>query len=201
MGSTTPASANCTNRRMSLRAWLTAVAAALLASACSSAQDGTGIQLDALNARGTASGVQIQAHQEIRLSREAREALRHGVPLRIRIDLTLSARAPETAGGSDSHSFSYEIRYLPMSDHYQLTGPDAEATSRTYPRLRHVLAALQNIDLQFTGLGREPGLYEIRMRSRLDRSAMPGPMQIPMLLSSDWDLDSGWVEQEFSVGS
>jgi len=168
--------------------------------ACAPADDRFGIHLDSLEARSTAAGVSVRARQEINLSHEAREALRHGVPLRFRIDLALRSNHPGGQSGSENQSFDYEIRYLPLSDHYQLSALDTASTPRTYPRLRHVLAALRDIELQFSGTGGEAGPYLVRMRSQLDRSAMPGPMQIPMLLSADWDLDSGWVEQEFTIG-
>lgn len=168
------------------------------AVACAPAKSEFGIRLSELRAERTAGGLEIHARQDVQLSGEARTALRHGVPLRLRIDLTVSG--PGRWSAAEGDSFAYEIRYLPLSDHYQLSGPTAEGPARTFPRLRHVLAALEDVDLQLSGIVTQPGAIKVRMRSRLDRSGMPGPMQLPVLLSPHWAHDSGWISREFEVG-
>lgn len=169
----------------------------LLSSACSQTQQEFGIQLTDLRASGTSKNLSIRASQEVRLSQEAREALVNGVPLRLKVELAVqnSGRGSELS----LNSLTYEIRYLPLSDHYQLTGPVAGAAPRTFPRLRHVLAELKGIEWRLGDMNNEPGGYKLRMRSHLDRSGMPGPMQLPMLFSADWVHDSGWVSHEFQV--
>lgn len=169
----------------------------MCAAACTPADPDFGIRLEDLRARHSAAGLEIRAHHEVRLSGEARAALQHGVPLRLRIDLALGGRGPWSR--ADGGTFHYEIRYLPLSDLYQLSGPSADGPARTYPRLRHVLAALENVELRLSGIGDAPGRVEVRMRSRLDRGGMPGPMQLPMLLSPQWNHDSGWVSGELDV--
>lgn len=171
-------------------AWVTA--------GCAPTGGSFGIHIDTLEARTAHTGVDVRAHQEISLSREAREALRHGVPLRIRVDLTM--RADGQWRPAEENTFIYEIRYLPLSDHYQLTGPRSDSGVTTYPRLRHVLAELGDVELNLPIANATPGEYEVRMRSRLDRSAMPAPMQLPTLLSPNWNHDSGWVTSAVEVG-
>lgn len=177
------------------------MAAALLAAlvaGCTATGEDFGIQVDWLQARATANGVEVRAHQEIRLSPEAREALRHGVSLRLRTDVIVRGKGEWAA--TEERTFSYEIRYLPLSDHYQLAIPGDDPGTRTYPRLRHVLAELGDVNLKFSGAGTVPGRYEIRMRTRLDRSGLPGPMQLPAFLSPNWKHDSGWVSGNLEPG-
>lgn len=177
---------------------LCAFALCVCAAACAPAERDFGIQLTELRGERSATGLEIRARHEVALSGEARTALRHGVPLRLRIDLALSG--PGRRSGVDGASFIYEIRYLPLSDRYQLSGPTAGDPARTYPRLRHVLSALEEVELKLGGVTEMSGEVEVRLRSRLDRSGMPGPMQLPMLLSPQWKHDSGWVSGKPGVG-
>lgn len=174
----------------------------MFTSACAPAGNDFGIRLEAPQSRVTPLGVQVRARQEIRLSREAREALRHGVPLRLAMDLKIRGEGEWRPLGENT--FIYEIRYLPLSDHYQLSGPagvaDADAATRTFPRLRHVLAELGDVELSLPHAEPGPGRYEVRLRTRLDRKGMPAPMQLPALLSPNWDHDSGWVSSALEIG-
>lgn len=181
-----------------LRRILAALSIAWLAAGCTPSGEDFGIRVDSLDARATATGVDVHARQVIRLSAEAREALRHGVPLRLRIDVTM--RKSGVWADSGEGTFTYEIRYLPLSDHYQLSGPGADSQARTFPRLRHVLSALSDVQVSLGQPVARAGPYEIRVRSRLDRSGMPGPMQLPALLSPSWNHDSGWVSSELALG-
>lgn len=181
-----------------LRRSLAALLIAWLTAGCTPSTEDFGIRVDSLDARATANGVDVRAHQEIRLSAEAREALRHGVPLRLRIDVSVRERGEWAV--SEEGTFTYEIRYLPLSDHYQLEGPETDAQARTFPRLRHVLSTLGDVQLSLAQPITHAGSYEIRMRSRLDRSGMPGPLQLPALLSPGWNHDSGWVSSEMELG-
>jgi len=167
------------------------------AGGCTSSDQDFGIRLEQLEAKQTPTGVSVRARQEIRLSAEARRALQHGVPLRIRIDLSLNGGFG--LAGGDKDSFIYEIRYLPLSDHYQLTRPGSEDPAKTFPRLRHVLATLGNIDLNISGIQAGTNGTRVRLRSRLDHSGMPGPMQLPVYLSPEWKHDSGWVAAEVAA--
>lgn len=167
-----------------------------LITACAPANEDFGIQLQDLSAERNAGGLAVRARQEIELSDEAVRALRHGVPLHLRVDL--ATRDPGSWSELEERSLHYDIRYLPLSDHYQLSGPGPGGPARTYPRLRHVLAELRDIEVRLaTAPG--AGAVVVRIRSRLDRNRLPGPMQLPALLSSLWAHDSGWVSREIEL--
>ncbi len=170
---------------------------ALAPTACAPADPDFGIQLQDINLRQAENGLSVTARQRLDLSREARAALRAGVPLRFRIDVSL-----RLAGGmraSASESFVYELSYLPLSRRYQLKGPDESRPATSYPRLRHALAAMTTIELPVTEFKAQAATVTLRLRSRLDRAAMPGPMQLPVWLSPDWNHDSGWQAREFEL--
>lgn len=169
----------------------------LLVSTVSCAPRGNdfGIRLDDVRVERSAAGLDIHARQDIELSGDALGALQHGVALQFRIDLSL--RSAGSWSDFDRRSLSYEIRYLPLSDHYRLLRSDG--LSRTFPRLRHVMAELGDLELHVGSDALPAGKIEVRLRSRLDRSRLPGPMQLPALLSPQWALDSGWVSGSFDL--
>lgn len=176
-------------------------------AACAPAERDFGFAVEDLQAAAGEGGIVVHASHRADLSAEARRALEHGVPLRVRVDVTL--RRQGHWADLAERTVHYEIRYLPLSDLYQLSGPfdaggeapgNGQVPMRTFPRLRHVLASLASIDLTLGGFNFEPGRYELSMRSRLDRRAMPGPMQLPVLLSPQWRHDSGWYSSEVELG-
>lgn len=156
-------------------------------AACADPGAGGRFELERITAAWSNGRVDATIDQRLALSEEAREALIHGVPLTVELELLLrDAQNKTRVGGENS---SYEIRYLPLSDHYQLSGPEG---IRTYPRLRHVLADLSDLSLSFDTGALPRGEYELLARTRLDQRKMPPPMRLPVLLSSKWRHDSSW---------
>ena len=162
---------------------------AVTLSACSDpAADGRFV-LSRVEATWTNDWMNVTCEQQLSLSNEARNALTHGVPLTVQLELLLRNSGSQTRAGNET--YSYEIRYLPMSDHYQLSLSGAD-TVRTFPRLRHVLAELSNLNVSFETGVLPAGDYELLARTRLDQQRMPPPMRLPVLLSSKWRHDSSW---------
>jgi hypothetical protein len=140
----------------------------------------------------------VRLVQKISLSSEAREALVHGVPLRIKV----SANLRSSGGRSDESKATrhFEIRYMPLSDHYQLSS-DETGTVNTYPRLRHALAALSEVEMSLSVAGFEAGAYELRARSVLEKQHLPAPMRLPAWFAPNWHHDSGWVSWPVQIES
>ncbi len=137
-------------------------------------------------------------NQKLELSSEAREALQHGVPLTFKIELILRNTANQTRIRENAET--YEIRYLPLSRHYQLTLPGGE-DFKTFPRLRHLLAELA--DQRFTlRVGVLPsGDYELMTRSSIDRRKIPVSMRLPTLFRTEWVHDSHWSSWPLEISS
>ena len=162
---------------------------ALTIVACSDpAADGR-FELKRVEAKWTNGWMNVACEQQLSLSNEARNALVHGVPLTVQLELLLRNSGSQTRVGNET--YNYEIRYLPLSDHYQLSLLDG-ATIRTFPRLRHVLAELSSLNVSFETGVLPAGDYELLARTRLDQQRMPPPMRLPVLLSSKWRHDSSW---------
>ncbi|MFC1689591.1 DUF4390 domain-containing protein [Pseudomonadota bacterium] len=156
---------------------------------CSDPEAGARFKLTRIDASWSNGSLIINCEQSLALSNEAREALIHGVPLTINTELTLRDTASRIRVADVVNH--YEIRYLPLSNHYQLSDGDSRNV-RTFPRLRHVMAELSKIRISITTGVLPAGNYEILARTRLDQEAMPPPMRLPVLLSAKWQHDSSW---------
>lgn len=138
----------------------------------------------------------LRFQQELSLSQQAREALRHGVSLTIRLDMEL--RHGQRSMVIEPATRLFQIRYLSLSERYQLleTGTDK---LQTFPRLRHALAAIGDVNIQLRTARLVAGRYELRARIRVDKGRLPAPMQLPTWLSSEWQHDSEWSVWPFEI--
>jgi hypothetical protein len=167
-------------------------------AACSDpAADGR-FELNQVEAKWANGRMDVTFKQQLSLSNEARNALVHGVPLTIQLELLLRDVVSRTRLGDKTSS--YEIRYLPMSDHYQLSHSGTTRV-KTFPRLRHVLAELSSLSVSFETGVLPAGDYELLARTSLDQQEMPPPMRIPVLLSSKWRHDSSWSSWPLEIES
>ena len=162
-------------------------------------QDAAGrFEISRLEAHWTSGRVEIICDQRLELSTEAREALRHGVPLTIEVELILRDLASRTRVGGMTRR--YELRYLPLSEHYQVSGIGPNGLA-TFPRLRHALAELSRQDLVVETGALPAGKYEVLARNRLDRRHMPPPMRLPTLFDPSWKHDSEWTTWPLTIRS
>ncbi len=159
----------------------------LMLAGCSAPADSDRFELGRADATWSNGKLDVRLEQRLALSNEARDALIHGVPLTIELELRLRNAGSTTRVSTETRSF--EISYLPLSNHYQLA--DA-ATVRTFPRLRHVLAQLSRLEVSLETGVLPAGEYELLARTRLDQERMPPPMRLPVLLSGEWKHDSSW---------
>lgn len=172
--------------------------AVLLTSGCGLVGGPT--RFEAYEVEVAARGPRVQATvgHKLQLSRAARRALHNGVPLVLRLNLELQG-ANEVAPAATRQE-TFEIRYLPMSERYELLSPE-RGERRTYPRLRHVLHRLSRIDVAFDDLVLPDGPYEARTRLRLDRASLPAPMQLPSVVYRTWRHDSEWSRWPFRISA
>jgi hypothetical protein len=159
-------------------------------AACNGPETGGLFELRRVDAAWDNGHVTVAYEQRLQLSSEARNALVHGVPLTIEVEVIMRDTSNQNRVGSNT-AF-YEIRYLPLSEFYQVSGLQDDEV-RTFPRLRHALAELATLELSFDTGALPAGQYELLARSRLDKSRMPPPMRLPALFSGQWEHDSAWT--------
>ena len=109
--------------------------------------------------------------------------------LTISLDMELRNDTNMIAAKRDSRRFS--LRYLSLSERYQVTEEET-GELQVFPRLRHLLAAFDNLNVQLPTGPLPAGDYHLRTRIRLDERRLPAPMQLPAWLSSQWQHDSEW---------
>ena len=165
-------------------------------SACSRQPQGGSFEISTIDARWANGRIDVRLNQSLQLSQEARRALQHGVPLTLEVELVL--RDARTQTRVQKHNSLYEIRYLPLSERYQLIGPEEQDT-RTFPRLRHALSDLGRLNMNFKTGVLPSGEYELLARSFLDKRKMPPPMRLPVMFSQKWDHESDWTSWPLEV--
>lgn len=119
------------------------------------------------------------------------DALDHGVPLVLRLDV--GASAP----GTRLHTVRrIELRYLPLAGRYAWTDLDV-GTTRLFARRALLLAALDRIRLPLDATWRDlPAGSRCRVSLALDVDALPAPLRVPALFSPQWRLataDHRWI--------
>ncbi|MGH8034648.1 MAG: DUF4390 domain-containing protein, partial [Lysobacterales bacterium] len=170
---------------------------ALLAG-CSPAESNFGFSVTRVECRFSGESLHVAVQQQLILSNEAKEALIHGVPLVFQTRVMVRARRSHEELQQDNRVF--EIRYLPLSERYQLSAsPPLEV--HTFPRLRHALGELTTVEFTFANLQMPPADMELRVRSQLDKRQTPPPMRLPVWFSAQWNHDSGWTSWPLGTGS
>jgi hypothetical protein len=175
---------------------LALLAAGLLLGGCADPAAGGRFNIRYLEASWDNGRMLLDCEQQLQLSAEARTALQHGVPLTVELTVILRDTGSQTRVHEETRQ--YEIRYLPLSEHYRLSDPARDAV-QTFPRLRHALAELSRLQLSMD-IGPLPaGDYELLVRSRLDHSRMPPPMRLPALFDPAWNHASDWMSWPLTV--
>jgi hypothetical protein len=175
---------------------LAGVLALGLCGACSAPSEPARFRIENVTASWSNGAIDVRIEQQLELGEEARDALRHSVPLTISLELVL--RGAESRSRLHRFLRHYEIRYLPLSQRWQLRDGD-DGPTRSFPRLRHVLAELSRLDLELKTGVLPGGEYELLARSYLDQERMPPPMRLPALFSERWDHASGWTAWPLDV--
>jgi hypothetical protein len=181
-------------RRAVFLFWL-AIAPLALAG-CSRPAEGGLFVIDRVETHWANGRLEGNCKLGLRLSPAARDALQHGVPLTVELELILRNTSDQTRVGTETGR--YEIRYLPLSEHYQVSGL-GEGHAGTFPRLRHALAELSDLDFSIDTGALPAGEYELLARGRLDHASMPPPMRLPALFDPGWKHASQWSSWPLTI--
>jgi hypothetical protein len=157
-----------------------------------------GFSIDDVRVRAAFQSLQVNVRQALELSEQAREALEHGVTLSVNLELELRSDANLIVAQRDT--LRYQLRYLPLNQRYQLTD-ERSGELRIFSRLRHLSAALGDLDVRLDTGPLPSGGYELRTRLRLDESRLPAPMRLPTWFSAQWQHDSEWSTWPFEISA
>ena len=182
---------------MRLYASLLSLAILLLAACEKQAAPVYGFSIERVSVTPAYQSLVIAIQQDLQISDEARRALEHGVVLTIRMELELHNDNRLMVVRAEERLF--QLRYLPLSERYQLSAGDEE--TRVFSRLRHLLAAMDSQSIRLSTGPLLPGNYELRARVSLDKARLPTPMQMPAWFSSEWRHDSEWSVWPFEISA
>ncbi|RMD71282.1 MAG: DUF4390 domain-containing protein [Gammaproteobacteria bacterium] len=129
------------------------------------------------------------------LSDEALEALHHGIPLTLTLEIEIFRPRPflwdEKVAAVE---LSFRLSYHPLGKQYEVENLHT-GVKRSFPSLEEALRALGRVrhfpmlDKRLLEVGRR---YKARLRARLDLDALPIPLRLMAYLSPAWHLKSDW---------
>lgn len=119
-------------------------------------------------------------------SSEMLDALDHGIPLTLRLELTRERRGLFGWEAQQREQHRLELRYFPLSRNYQLRDLD-RATMRSYGVRAAALAAFSRMELPLSAASiRAVAPERQRLRIVLDSDALPGALRLPALVDAAW---------------
>lgn len=132
-------------------------------------------------------GAELELALEARLSGPMQDALEHGIPLTLVVDVR---------GADGLHARPrVELRYFPLSRRYQLIGSGRD-DERGFATRGYLLAALGSLRLQLPpAFARLDADAPLRVAVALDPAALPGALRLPALFEPAWHLaatESTW---------
>jgi len=142
--------------------------------------------LDVRSATLLASGgpAQLQLGLDCRLSGPMQDALDHGIPITLRIDLR-AGRWPHVLA---SATRSIELRYFPLTRRYQLRENGSDDV-RSFATPAYLIAALGSLRVNLpVGFATLPGSTPLEVSARIDPAALPGALRLPALFEPAWRL-------------
>lgn len=137
----------------------------------------------------------VNVEQEFNLNNTVTEALVNGVPITLETEFSVYTESWYSSTTILELNQRYRVNYHALSQQFILTNLNTEKQS-SYSSLHKVLLSLQQIkDLPLVDkslLPQDEELY-IRVRNRLDISALPLPLRATAYFSSSWRLKSDWA--------
>lgn len=140
-------------------------------------------------------GLEFIAGVDLEPSPAMLEALDRGVAVTFLVALRTYSGPVWLPGLDQRRRHRFEISYLPLSRHFQLTDFHND-TRESFPRLGMLIDVLRTPRRWSIPL--EPGeeVERVRARIELDRTRLPSPMRLPTWFEPQWQLGSGWQQFE-----
>jgi len=145
---------------------------------------------------GVVTGIDFQP------SHKVLDALHHGVPIAIVVATRVHPVHGILATSDQTRNHRYEIRYLPLIEHYRLTELKT-MTSVSYPRLRLLINALAQTRFLDTHLDRADITdrpWHVQVRVDVDRERLPAPMQLSVWSDGAWQSGADWINWRIGHG-
>ena len=137
------------------------------------------VRLDVL-----AGYAQIDLDLDCRLSGPMQDALEHGIPITLQIDVR-AGRWPNRLAQAAPR---IELRYFPLSRRYQLREVGS-GEMRSFVTSAHLLDALGSLRLTLPpAFATLPPMTSLHVTAAIDPAALPGALRLPALFEPAWRL-------------
>ena len=129
-----------------------------------------------------ADGTQLDLDIDCQLNGPMSDALEHGIPLTLGIEVEAAGRA------APPQRLAFELRYFPLTRRYQLREADGGAV-RSFSAYGSLFDALGAVRMPLPdAFAKLPAGTRVRVRVGLDHGALPGPLRLPAILEPAWRL-------------
>ncbi len=140
----------------------------------------------------------LDAYVEYRLSATLHEALHNGVPLEVLTDVIVYRKRrfiwdPVVT----ARHLRHRLEYLVLDKRYRLSMPGTSERRLRFDTLEAALdemGRIRALPLQLQTATVAPHSHHVRLRSRLDIRALPGPLKLVAYLQDRWQLLSPWKQ-------
>jgi hypothetical protein len=144
----------------------------------------------AVAANGAAARLELGLDCE--LSGPMQDALDHGIPITLRIDVR-AGRWPRTLAAATQR---IELRYFPLSRRYQLRESEPNDV-RSFATPAYLIAALGSLRVGLpSAFANLPATTPLQVSVAIDPAALPGALRLPALFEPAWRLaakDYAWI--------
>lgn len=151
-----------------------------------------GIETNRAEIRAGEDGYQLTADFSINLSYEVQHALSLGVPLYFVSEFSLTRSRwywlDEQVFQSEQ---SFKLSYNVLTRQYRISRGSLFQNFATLDEMLRMLARQNSAYIPRLAMKKD-GSYVAAAKLRLDTGQLPNLMQVNVLTSKDWDLDSGW---------
>lgn len=164
----------------------------LLACFFSAAAFADGIDVNRAEMRHSEDGYQLTADFDVNFNYPVQQALSLGVPLYFVGEFSLTRSRWYWL---DEHVFqseqSLKLSYNVLTRQYRISRGSLFQNFSSLEEMMRILARQSSNYLPLDAMKKD-GNYVAAVRLRLDTKQLPKLMQVNVLTSKDWDLDSGW---------
>lgn len=136
----------------------------------------------------------LNAFIDFDLSSDAREALRSGLSIDIRVEVEIIHPRRFWLDSTESLTQRYRLEYHALTERYVVVNLNSgdETTYRTLYAALTFIGRIEDLPLIDATL-LEPGRgYEVRLRAVLDTDQLPGPLRLLAFWRRDWSIASDW---------
>ncbi len=131
-----------------------------------------------------AGDAQLDLDLDCRLSGPMQDALEHGIPITLQIEVRAGSWPRRLAQAAPR----IELRYFPLSRRYQLREV-GNGEVRSFITSAHLLAALASLRLSLPpAFAALPERTPLHVSAAIDPAALPGALRLPALFEPAWQL-------------